>query len=401
MQPFSNIRVIDLTHVIAGPFCAYQLAVMGADVIKIEPPKKADMVRAKTDDFPYGENGLAPFFVSQNANKRSICLDLNSDQGLKIIKALLKTADVFIENYRTGALAKLGLAYEDVKAIKHDIIYCSMTGFGQHGPKAGRTAYDNVIQAYSGLMAATGNKNSAPLKVGPPILDYGTGIQAAFAISAALYQRTFTGEGQNIDIAMLDSALMLMSSNLTHYDQKNALAPLTGNNSAHNAGYCCYQTKNELLMLGAYTGEQVKNMWLVLGDRDRAEKMKNKQPPGMAGNFEEDVKIISKLLLTKSAAEWEETFNSNKVPAARVRRLDDTLSDKQLQYRDVIQTLDEDENKSRYPVAAFKFAKNGPKLDRLPPVFGQHTREILEELGYENEDISQLDENGIIFQNQD
>ena len=396
MQPFSNIRVIDLTHVIAGPFCSYQLGVMGADVIKIEPPDCPDMVRAKTDEFPYGENGLGPMFSSQNANKRSICVQLKSAQGLEIITALIKSADVLIENYRVGALAKLDLDYDKVKAIKDDIIYCSMTGFGQQGPLAQRTAYDNVIQAYSGLMAANGSQTDSPIKVGPPILDYGTGIQAAFAISAALYQRTFTGEGQYIDIAMLDSALMLMSSNITYYDQNNKLLPLTGNSSATNAGYACYQTKKDLLMLGAYTGEQVKNMWLVLGDAKRAEKMKTKFPPGMACTMAQDAEVISKRLMHKTAVQWERAFNLEKVPAARVRQLDETIADEQLKSRQVLQTLDHNGQDAKFPVAAFNYAQNGPKLNRAPPEFGQHSGEILSDLGYGQDEIKQLQAAGVI-----
>ena len=157
MQPFSNIRVIDLTHVIAGPFCAYQLAVMGADVIKVESPTNPDMLRANTEDFPYKDKGLSAFFTSQNANKRAISLELKSQQGRKILKQLIETADVVIENYRVGAMSKLGLGYEDIKKLKPNIIYCSMTGFGQTGPLSKRTVYDNVIQAYSGLMGRKWN----------------------------------------------------------------------------------------------------------------------------------------------------------------------------------------------------------------------------------------------------
>ena len=397
MQAFSNIRVIDLTHVIAGPFCSYQLAVMGAEVIKVEPAQNPDMLRARSNEFPAGEQGLGSFFASQNANKKALCLDLKSAQGQTIIKQLIATADVFIENYRTGAMAKLGLAFEDVKKIKADIVYCSMTGFGQQGPLSERTAYDNVIQAYSGLMAANGDEQTAPVKIGPPILDYGTGIQAAFAIAAALYQRTFTRQGQYIDIAMLDSALMLMSSNITQYNEFKELLPRSGNDSAFNAGYCCYQTLEGLLMLGAYTGEQVKNMWIVLGDPEHAEQMKNLRPPAMKDHLKTDQTRISKLLLNKSACEWEHLFNQQKVPAARVRSLDETLTDEQLNFRSVMQSPVNESENMRLPAASFMFADNGPKINHSAPILGQHTNEILKELGYSEVEISELESAGTIF----
>jgi crotonobetainyl-CoA:carnitine CoA-transferase CaiB-like acyl-CoA transferase len=391
MRPFSNIRVIDLTHVIAGPFCTYQLAVLGADVIKVEPPESPDMCRPTGAEFPYGDKGLSHLFTCQNANKRAVSINLRSEAGIEVLNKLIGTADVLVENYRAGALQALGLGYDDVKQIKPDIIYCSMTGFGQDGPNSGRTAYDNVIQAYSGLMSATGTAETGPVKVGPPVLDYGTGIQAAFAISAALYQRTFTGEGQRIDIAMLDSAIMLMSSNVTCFDQTGSLTPLSGNSSASNAGYGCYETKQGQLMIGAYTGKQVSDMWLVLGDAGQAERMINLQSPELAAYQKTDSIRISEILMQKTADEWEQAFNTNKVPAARVRSLDETLSDDHLNHRKVIQTLEDDEYQARIPVASFKYAKNGPKLDSLPPQFAEHTQQVLEELGYNEKDISDLE----------
>jgi crotonobetainyl-CoA:carnitine CoA-transferase CaiB-like acyl-CoA transferase len=396
MQPFSTIRVIDFTHVIAGPFCTYQLAVMGADVIKVEPPDNPDMARASSANPPFGDDGLGAFFTSQNANKRAIAIDLKSDQGQKLAKELIETADVVVENYRSGALSRLGLGYDDIKSIKPDIIYCSMTGFGQDGPNGGRTAYDNVIQAYSGLMSATGNEQSAPTKVGPPVLDYGTGIQAAFAISAALFQRTLTGEGQYIDIAMLDAAIMLMSSNVTYLNQKKRLVPLSGNMSSFNAGYSCYQTQSGLLMLGAFTGKQVENMWIVLGDPGHGAVMRNLQPPAMSDYVAEDTARISELLLAKTAAEWEQEFNANKVPAARVRSLDETLEDDHLESRTVIQSLEDEKSISGLPVAAFKFKKGGPKLTRPAPIFGQHTHQILVELGYNDKEIEAFHNQGVV-----
>lgn len=399
MQAFSNIRVIDLTHVIAGPFCTYQLAVMGADVIKVEPPQNPDISRYSSA--PPNENEsatsaeLSSDFVAQNANKRAVSIDLKSVEGKEIMHAMLNNADILVENYRSGAMAKIGLDYPTVRSIQPDIIYCSITGFGQQGTNANRTAYDNVIQAYSGLMAATGDHDTAPIKVGPPVLDYGTGMQAAFAVAAALYQRSVTGKGQYIDVAMLDAALMLMSSNITEFQQSGKLSPLTGNNSAVHAGYCCYPTQQGLLMLGAYNGTQAKNMWAVLGDMEYGKTLAELKPTQMHAHFARDQQRIAEILLGKTAEQWETEFNHQQVPAARVRTLDQTLADPQINARTVLQPID---NCSipKLPVAAFQYAHNGPTITHAPPVLGQHTKEVLTELGYSAVKIKQLHQQGVI-----
>ena len=414
MQAFSNIRVIDLTHVIAGPFCTYQLAVMGADVIKIEPPNNLDMsrdsgelpLRQKNTRHENAKNNDAQRsdFTAQNANKRAICIDLKTAEGADILRRLICTADVLVENYRSGALAKLGFDYAAVKKIKADIIYCSISGFGGGGPIAERTAYDNVIQAYSGLMAATGDSKSAPLKVGPPVLDYGTGIQAAFAIAAALFQRERDGFGQCIDVAMLDAAIMLMSSHVTRLQNAGEVMPVSGNNSTVNAGYCCYATKDGLLMLGAYTGAQVAKMWAVLGDAKYGECKANLTPMEMADDFDFDSKKIAAILMTKTAAQWEVEFNQKRVPAARVRELDETLTDPQLAVRRVLQTANRagktsgDGNAHKLPTAAFQFADHacGPQLHSPPPESGAHTAEVLREMGYGADEMMRMETEGVI-----
>ena len=415
MQAFSNLRVIDLTHVIAGPFCTYQLAVMGADVIKVEPPGTPDMSRTSgvlptgkaagkaagkgTGDQSERGAGMRSDFTAQNANKRGVCIDLKSAEGREILGRLIAGADVFVENYRSGALGKLGFDYPAVKALKPDIIYCSITGFGQAGPLAARTAYDNVIQACSGLMAATGDTGSAPLKVGPPVLDYGTGIQAAFAIAAALYQRTVNGKGQYIDIAMLDAAIMLMSSQVTYFHHSGKLAPVTGNNSAFNAGYCCYDTGDGLLMLGAYTGAQVKNMWTVLGDPDHGAALGALTPMDMADYFADDARRITEILKEKTADQWEVEFNRQRVPAARVRRLDEALTGPQVAGRRLLQRASADADRSdseALPVAAFQYAENGPRLRFPPPLTAEHTAEVLREAGYSDAQLRDLHDRGVI-----
>jgi crotonobetainyl-CoA:carnitine CoA-transferase CaiB-like acyl-CoA transferase len=400
MQPFSSIKVVDLTHVIAGPFCTFQLAVMGANVIKVESPSLPDMVRATGIDFPKGEAGLSFGFVSQNSNKKAVAIDLKTEEGKQILRELCKGADIFVENYRSGAMAELGFDYESVKSIQPDIIYCSMTGYGQDGPLGKRTAYDNVIQAFSGLMGATGSDETGPMKVGPPVLDYGTGIQAAYAIAAALFQRTKTQQGQYIDIAMLDSALMLMSSNITHYQQNGKLHPTTGNMSSFNAGYGCYPTADGLLMIGAYTSKQVSDMWEVLGDSEHAKEFIGLQSSAMSDFLVADTEKLHEVLLAKTASEWEILFNEHKVPAARVRQVDETLADPHLQCRTVMQSAGNSASSATYPTASFKYAQGGgPVLHSDPPVLGQHTHEVLTDLGYNAQQIKDLADKNIVSLN--
>jgi crotonobetainyl-CoA:carnitine CoA-transferase CaiB-like acyl-CoA transferase len=216
-RPFVGIRVIDVTHVLAGPFATYQLAVLGADVIKVEHPDEPDQSRSGGTDKGLNRAQLGTSFLAQASNKRAITLDLKAECDRDILKKLVAAADVFVENYRPGALEALGLGYEALSAINPRLIYASFSAFGDSGPNRERTAYDHVIQATSGIMAMTGTADFNPVMFGAPAIDYATGTTGAFALSAALFQRERSGRGQRIDMAMLDVAMILMSSHLTGY----------------------------------------------------------------------------------------------------------------------------------------------------------------------------------------
>ena len=195
MRPFEGIRVIDATHVLAGPFATYQLAVLGADVIKVEHPDDPDQSRVNGSDGELNRRNMGTAFLTQASNKRSITLDLKQEQDRRILKKLVATADVFVENYRPGAFESLGLGYDALAAINPRLIYASFSAFGQNGPRGSQTAYDHVIQAVSGIMAMTGTPKANPIKFGSPAVDYATGATGAFALSAALFQRERTGKG--------------------------------------------------------------------------------------------------------------------------------------------------------------------------------------------------------------
>ncbi len=399
MRPFEGIRCLDLTHVLAGPFSTFQLAVLGADVIKIEPPTNPDMTREESVIRALGEEDYGTLYLGQNAGKRAITLDLKTEKGRDILRKLVAGADVLVENYRTGKMAELGLGYEDLSSINPKLIYCSLTGFGQTGPKAKHPAYDVVIQAYSGLMVANGEENSAPVRVGPPMVDYGTGAQAALAISAALYQRGHTGKGQRIDVSMLDGALMLMSSQVTSTLCSGSSPTAHGNDHPDYAGYSAYKTKDGLLMIGAHTTRQAADIFHAIGDSalgDEVAAMSRDELRAARGRLAD---ILTEVLQTRTAQEWEDVLNEGGVPAARVRRLEETLAGEQVAARSVLQTFEgqggPDETR-RLAVAAYSFAHGGPKLDRPPPRVGEHTEEVLAELGLGAEEIADLKSTGTV-----
>lgn len=392
MKPFEGIRVLDLTHVLAGPFSTFQLATLGADVIKIESPDAPDMTRIEGVNPEHNQALYGSYFQSQNAGKRGITLDLKTNAGADALKRLIETADVLVQNYAGDSLDKLGFGYDAVAAINPKIIYCKISGFGCTGPKAHHPAYDVVIQAYSGLMAANGEADSDPVRVGPPMVDYGTGSQAAFAISAALFQRQKTDKGQFIDVSMLDAALMLMSALVVDTVLTDERPVPHGNAHPAYSGYATYETANGQLMLGAWTNNQLASLLRVLNEPQRAEEVKDTPRHEIGLAYKNDKQLIAEKLLQKPASEWEQLFNDNHVPAARVRGLDETLKEKQITERSVMQSVNSVEPGCPpiLPVAAFTYNHGTPTIDIPPPTLGQHTREVLSEAGLTDSEIDQL-----------
>ena len=399
MQPFEGIRVLDFTHVLAGPFCTYQLAVMGADVIKIEAPHKPDMMRIEGHCPPLETEGRGSEFISQNGNKRSLCLNLGAPEGLAIARKLTETADIIVENYCCGVIDGFGLGYEAASEIKPDIIYCSLTGFGHTGPKAAHPAFDPVIQAFSGLMAANGTPENHPVRVGPPLIDYGTGAQAAFAIASALFQRTRTGRGQRIDVAMLDAALMMMSTNVLNSQLMERSPPPMGNINPQRAAYSAYETADGLIFLGAFTIDQVRKLWRALGRDDIADELKGRDLAFMFGRAETHAAILRDIMKTRPAQDWEDLINEAGVPAARVRRVDEALREPQVASRGVLREnegVPGENTPLKTPAAAFGYLHDGPKLHSPAPRLGEHTATILGEIGYDADSIAALNRKGVV-----
>ncbi len=394
VRPFEGIRVIDITHVLAGPFAAYQLGLFGADVIKVEHPSDPDQSRDSGPDEALNAIGMGTGFLTQGSNKRSITLDLKTEAGREVLKKLVATADVMVENYRPGAFEALGLGYEAMSKINPRLIYASMSAFGQDGPRGQMTAYDHVIQSTSGIMAMTGTEEVHPVKFGSPAIDYATGTMGAFALATALFQRERTGRGQRIDMAMLDVAMVLMSSHITAYTRTGAHPKPHGNTqgTATNSGY---ETKDGMLMLGASNLRQQKRFWAAIGKPELTKKTNAER----ISSFAEEAKIIGAYLKTDTADNWETFFQSRHIPAARVRQMREALADPQLASRNVLHQHNGAqgvEGSFTVPVAAFKFAHGGARVDTPPPALGQHTEAVLAELGYAAAEISKLHADGTV-----
>ncbi|HVV92582.1 MAG TPA: CaiB/BaiF CoA-transferase family protein [Hyphomicrobiales bacterium] len=394
MRPFEGIQVVDLTHVLAGPFATYQLAVFGADVIKIEMPHDPDQTRLLGADRALSAGRMGTYFLAQGANKRSMTVDLKTEPGRKILKKLVARADVMVENYRPGAMAALGLGHEDMAKLNPRLIYVSMSAFGQNGPRGTQTAYDPVIQATSGLMAATGTPETSPLRMGTSAVDYASGTMGAFAIAAALFQRERTGQGQYVDMAMLDVAMILMGTHVTGH-LRNGWQPKPTGNKVEVSTNCLYEASDGPILLAASNLRQQKRLWAVLGRPDMAKSTNEER----RADYAREVATLTEIMKTRTAQEWEDFLQANHVPAARIWTLAETLLHPQLATRDVLHGFAGAPGVAgpfAVPKAAFKLAHGGAEIESPPPRFGEHNDVILTELGYGADEIEALRAAGVI-----
>jgi len=393
-RPFEGIRIIDITHVLAGPFAAYQLAVLGAEVIKVEHPDEPDQSRDGGTDRALNHQHMGTSFLTQGSNKRSITLDLKQEAGREVLRRLVARADVLVENYRPGAFEALGLGYEAMAAINPRLVYCSISAFGQDGPRHQQTAYDHVIQATSGIMASTGTEEVNPIKIGAPAVDYATGTMGAFALASALFQRERTGTGQHIDLAMLGVAMMMQASLVTGYF-RNGSEPKPHGNKQPFATNSAYDAKEGMVMIGASNIRQQARFWRAV---ERADMIKTDNE-ARVDDREREAAIIADIIKSKTADEWEVYFQARHVPAARVRTMAEALADPHFTERRVFHKFDRVagiDGPLGVPLAAFKFAHGGPSIEHPPHEMGEDTDTVLAEHGYGAEEIAAFRCDGVI-----
>ena len=399
MKLLEGVRVLDLTNVLAGPFCCYQLAQLGADVIKIEVPKSGDLARQLGADPELNKHLMGASFLAQNAGKRSLTINLKNPAGKEVFRRLVATADVIVENFRPGVMDRLELSYEALKKFKRDLIYCAISGFGQTGPLKDNPAYDQIVQGLSGVMSVTGDKNSAPLRVGYPVADTIGGITAAFAVAAALFRRQRNSEGELIDVSMLEATLVTMGWAVSNWLIAGITPEPMGNENVTASPSGTFKTGDGLLNIAANQQEQFNRLCEIIGRRELANDPRFVNREDRKIRRQELNREIEVALAAKSAKEWSELFNMNGVPSGEVLSIPQVLQHPQTIERDLIQRfgatpgIDRDITVLR---SGFRLASGDPQAVTPPPVLGADTEKILIELGYDQDAIHELKQSGAL-----
>ena len=395
----AGIRVLDLTNVLAGPFCGYQLAQLGADVIKIEVPGSGDLARQLGADPALNRRLMGASFLAQNAGKRSVTLDLKREAGRSLFLRLLATADVLLENFRPGVMDRLGLGFGQLKQAKPDLVYCAISGFGQDGPLRGNPAYDQIIQGFAGVMSITGDEVSAPLRVGYPVADTLGGITAAFAIAAALVRRGRTGEGEFIDVSMLEAMLASMGWPLSNYLIAGQSPQPMGNDNPTASPSGAFRCRDGLLNIAANKPEQFEALCRLLGRADLI------SDPRFAGREERKrnrralTAEIEAALARESAEHWENECNRAGVPAGCVLTVPQVLEHAQVRERRLLRRFEQVagvERDVQVARAGFRLADGDPGPQSPPPRLGEHAEQVLREIGCSAEEITRLRAEGVI-----
>jgi crotonobetainyl-CoA:carnitine CoA-transferase CaiB-like acyl-CoA transferase len=398
-KPLRNFRVLDLTNVLSGPFCCHQLAHLGADVIKIEVPGTGDLARQLGADPDLNDIGMGISFLAQNAGKKSITINLKNTKGKEIFLALVRSADVLVENFRPGVMNRLGLGFDDLKLENPALVYCAISGFGANGPLKNLPAYDQIIQGMSGVMSITGDEETAPYRVGYPIADTIGGMTAAFAISSVLAGRSRNlSEPVFIDVSMLESTLATMGWVVSNHLVAGQSPSPMGNENFTASPSGTFKTADAPLNIAANKQEQFEALCRVVGLQELIEDRRFAERSSRLINRKELKCLLEGALATKPASEWETFLNAANVPAGRVLSVPEALSQPHIRSRGFISTFEDVPGVGKVEVVRTGFKLNGltPEVHEPPPHLGQHSDQILCDLGYCPEEIQNFRKEGVI-----
>jgi crotonobetainyl-CoA:carnitine CoA-transferase CaiB-like acyl-CoA transferase len=401
IRPFEGIRVLDFTQVLAGPYATFQFATMGADVVKVERREGEDLRyldnRRTALTTRLREQGLMPRWQAVNAGKRSLTLDLQKPEALKIIKRLAAQADVVAENFRPGVMDKLGIGYAALSAINPRLIYCAISAFGQTGPERLGAGYDGKIQAMSGLMAMTGHEATGPTRAGFAVCDIIAGSTAAFGIASALYQRTQTGQGQFVDVSMLEATLAFLSSEVADFTMTDVKPGLIGNKAVSLVPTAdLFKTGDGYILLAANFERQILALVKALDCQDILSDPRFADEHARFKNGGPLREVIEAKLSAKSAREWEKFLNDAGAPCASIWKLEEILQHPQLAARGALHSVETPDGPQRLTGLGFKLAHGGGRIDRTAPRLSQHTDEVLAQAGYSPDEVAALRKGNVV-----
>ena len=406
MGALSHIRVLDLSRVLAGPWCAQNLADLGADVIKVERPKAGDDTRHWGPPFARDAQGKdtaeTAYFIAINRNKQSITVDISQPEGQDIIRKLAAQSDVVIENYKVGQLKKFGLDYDSLKQVKPDLIYCSITGFGQTGPYARRPGYDFIVQGMGGFMSVTGEAedfpDASPQKAGVAIADIFTGMYASTAILAAVVHRDCTGEGQYIDMALLDTQIAVMANVASAYLCSDEIPLRWGNASPAIVPYQTLPTADGWIIVASGNNDQFRDFVSAGGQAHLADNPLYSANPLRVKHRKQLIPLLEVMTRQKTKAEWITLLEQAGVPCGPINNLKEVFENEQVQAREIeLQVPHPTAGKMKLVASPMRLSKTPVEVRMPPPTLGQHTAEILRDrLQLDSEAVDQLRQKGII-----
>ena len=389
-KPFAGVKILDFTRVLAGPYGSYQLALLGADVIKVES-RDGDDMRYGNRANDWEKRGMAAPWVSVNAGKRSIPMDLKQPKAIEAIKRLVAKSDVVMENFRPGVMDGLGIGYDTLRVLNPKLIYCAVSGFGRVGPEAKTAAFDGMIQAMSGLMSITGFENNGPTRVGFAGADVMSGATAAFGVASALFQRTHTGKGQLVDVAMIDAVMGYLSQQFTEHLMTGRVHGQSANLSVtRKPTGDLYKAKDGWMVLAVMTEPQFQRLMKVLGREDALADPRFADWPKRIDNNTALHEIVEQAMKKETSAAWAERFAKSDVPAGRVLSIPETAQLDLMQHRTVLQDVDTPYGPIKVVGSGFRLEHGGGSVDRPPASLGQHTDEVLGEAGYSASEIAEM-----------